>query len=81
MKPMTMPALAAMILSLPALAWAASDADANGDGVLTLEEVLVAHPEVTDEAFGTMDANGDGVLDADEVAVAQEAGILPASDG
>jgi hypothetical protein len=79
MKPMTMPALAALILSLPALAVA--ETDANADGVLTLEEVLVAHPELTEESFASMDANGDGVLDADEVAIAQEAGILPASDG
>ena len=81
MKRLTMPAMTALIFGLPALGLASTAADANADGVLSLEEVMVAHPEVTQETFASMDANDDGVLDADEVAIAQEAGLLPASDG
>jgi len=33
------------------------------------------------ETFVRMDANGDAVLDSEEVAAAQQAGLLPASDG
>lgn len=81
MKRLTMPAVTALILGLPTLGWASTAADANDDGVLSLEEVMVAHPEINPETFASMDANDDGVLDADEVGVAQEAGLLPASDG
>ena len=81
MKHMTLTALAALTLGLPGLAFAAADADANGDGLLSLEEVLVAHPDLTEANFVAMDVNADGVLDADEAAAAQEAGLLPASDG
>jgi hypothetical protein len=38
-------------------------------------------PEVNADTFSAMDANGDGALDADEIAIAQEAGLLPPSNG
>lgn len=57
---------------------AATAADANGDGVLTLDEVQAVMPEVTAKAFSAMDLNADGALDAAEVEAAQEAGLMPA---
>lgn len=71
------------VLGFPALAMGqgASELDANGDGVLTLDEVQASYPEVTADMFTAMDLNADGALDVDEVTAAQEAGMLPATDG
>ena len=72
---------AAITTGLAAASWASSDVDANGDGFLTLDEVQAIYPEITAETFSAMDANADGALDQTEVAAAQEAGLMPASDG
>ncbi|KIC43874.1 hypothetical protein RA28_17825 [Ruegeria sp. ANG-S4] len=69
-----------MTIGLPMLA-AAQSMDADGDGVLTLEEVQAVAPTVDSETFTVMDTNGDGTLDQDEVQVAQDAGVLPPSNG
>ena len=60
---------------------AQGSADANGDGVLTIEEVQAVLPDMDADTFSAMDANGDGALDQAEIAVAQEAGLLPPSNG
>lgn len=79
------PTLAALVTaSFPALAMGAgaTDADANGDGLLTVEEVQAVYPEVTAETFSAMDANADGALDENEIEAAQAAGLMKApSDG
>ncbi|MEP1519176.1 MULTISPECIES: hypothetical protein [Ascidiaceihabitans] len=59
----------------PALA---QSADANGDGVLTIDEVQAVYPDVTADSFTAMDLNADGALDAEEVSAAQDAGLMPA---
>lgn len=64
-------------LLLPVAAFAQA-ADANGDGVLTIDEVQVVLPDITAEAFSAMDTNADGALDAAEVQAAQDAGLIPA---
>lgn len=64
-----------------ASAWAANEVDTNADGVLTIDEVQAAFPEITAETFSAMDANADGALDNDEIAAAQAAGVMPATDG
>ncbi len=81
MKPRNLAILATVTLGVPALAHAQSSADANGDGVLTIEEVQAVLPDLDADTFSAMDANGDGALDQAEVAVAQEAGLLPPSNG
>ncbi|WP_415402680.1 hypothetical protein [Tateyamaria sp. SN3-11] len=70
-------------LAIPALAMGqgAADLDTNQDGVLTIDEVQASFPEITSDAFSAMDLNADGALDADEIAAAQEAGLMPATDG
>jgi len=77
MKPIMLSAT--IVLGLTANAWAATQVDANGDGVLTLDEVQAVFPEITSDSFTAMDANTDGSLDDTEVAAAQEAGLLPQS--
>ncbi|MEM1076429.1 MAG: hypothetical protein AAGI36_18355 [Pseudomonadota bacterium] len=57
---------------------AATAADTNGDGVLTIDEVQAVMPDITADTFNTMDLNADGALDAAEVEAAQEAGLMPA---
>ena len=57
---------------------AATAADSNGDGLLTIDEVQAAMPDITADAFNAMDLNADGALDASEVEAAQQAGLMPA---
>lgn len=62
-------------VALPA--WAATDIDTNGDGVMTLDEVQAVFPEVTAEVFATADTDADGALSDEEMVAAQEAGTIP----
>ncbi|PSL20688.1 hypothetical protein [Shimia abyssi] len=71
----------ALTLIIAASVHAQSNADANGDGLLTIEEVVAVYPDLTNDVFSAMDTNGDGVLDADEVGAAQDAGLMPPADG
>ena len=75
MKPILLSAIVAAGLASPS--WAATEIDADGDGMLSLEEVQAVYPDVTEEQFTEMDVNGDGALDDDEVTAAQEAGTMP----
>ena len=79
----SLPSIAALsLLITPVLAMGgnAAETDANGDGLITIEEVQAVYPDVTAEQFSEMDVNADGALDADEMQAAQTAGQLP-SDG
>ena len=55
--------------------------DANGDGLVTFDELLAAVPTATEESFVAIDKNGDGALDAEEYAAAEADGLLPVSGG
>lgn len=81
MKLQKLPVLAAIAVSVPAFVWAAGEIDANGDGILTLDEVQAVFPEITADSFATMDVNADGALDQEEVTAAQQAGLMPATEG
>ena len=61
-----------------ALAMTTAEVDANGDGMLTVDEVQAVFPDVTAEEFSAMDLNADGGLDDAEIQAAQEAGLMPA---
>lgn len=50
--------------------------DSDGDGVYSMEELMVVYPAITEDIFGEIDANDDGAVDAEELAAAQEAGVL-----
>ncbi len=54
--------------------------DADGDGMVTLEEIQVSMPDFTAELFAQADTNADGMLDAAELAAAADAGLLPAAE-
>ena len=70
----------AAILGLGATAAAAQTMveDADGDGVYSMDELVVAYPALTEDLFGTIDGNGDGAIDPEELAVAEAAGVLVA---
>ena len=55
--------------------------DTDGDGVMSMEELQVAYPTLSEDLFAAMDANGDGSIDADEFQAAQDAAVLPVTDG
>ncbi len=65
-------------LGVSTAALAADVEDTDGDGMYSMEELLVAYPALTEELYGTIDGNGDGAVDADELTAAVEAGVLVA---
>ncbi|PVA11456.1 calcium-binding protein [Pelagivirga sediminicola] len=76
----------ASVLGMSALAATAAFADmsaidTNGDGLVTMDEIQAAYPEVTAEQFSEIDTNGDGAVDDAEMSAAQDAGLLPATEG
>lgn len=81
MKKILLTLLAVPLAAAPvwAMGEAMTEVDGNGDGMLSVEEVQAAWPEISTDDFLAMDANADGLLDADEVAAAQEGGVLPAA--
>lgn len=52
--------------------------DTNQDGAISIEELQVAIPDITPEAFALLDTNGDGVLAPDEFAALFPVGEGPA---
>lgn len=66
--------MAATMLSAATL----EEADANADGMVTFDELLVIAPDVSEETFRLADANEDGMIDVEEFGMAQETGLLPA---
>lgn len=63
------PAILASAFATVALAAGAfTEVDANADGMVTLEELAAAHPDVTEDQFRAADDNGDGVLSQEEYA-------------
>ncbi len=77
MKPM-IAVTAAVALSLSALAVSAQTLDADGDGMVSFDEMLAVYPDTTQDAFSAIDANADGLVDEAELAAAREAGLVPA---
>ena len=65
-------------LGLAGAATAADVEDADGDGVFSMEELMVAYPTLTEDLFTTIDGNGDGAIDEAELAAAVDAGVLVA---
>ena len=53
-------------------------ADTDGNGLFSMEELIVAFPDLTAEVFTAADADADGSLSADELKAAQTAGTIPA---
>ncbi|MEM1302471.1 MAG: hypothetical protein AAGH17_07805 [Pseudomonadota bacterium] len=73
--------IAAVALTATAYAMTVEpEADLNGDGVYSLDEMQALLPDLTEDTFVVVDTNEDGLIDADELAVATEAGIFPAEE-
>ena len=64
-------------LTISTAAFAMSDADANGDKLLTIDEMKATYPEISEDQFMQADANSDGVINAQELSDATQAGVLP----
>lgn len=79
MTKLYMPLATVFVLGLSATTLSAQEAmDADGDGLLSYAEMLVAIPDLTEDTFVTMDVNEDGAIDAEELAAGREAGLIPA---
>lgn len=82
MKTTLLTLLIGLGLVLPTLSLGqGAEMDANGDGVLTIDEVQAIYPDITAETFSAMDVNADGALDEDELVAAQQAGLMPVNEG
>ncbi|KIC15557.1 MULTISPECIES: calcium-binding protein [unclassified Leisingera] len=76
---LTATALAALAASPLAAMDSITEADTDGNGTYSLEELQAAFPDLTEETFATIDANADGEADLAEVKAAEEAGLLAAA--
>lgn len=76
MKPLTLTLVAAFFATSAFAMNNKAELDADGDGMLSFEELLAGYPALTEETYGTMDSNSDGAIDADELAAAEEAGLI-----
>ncbi|MGL5009280.1 MAG: EF-hand domain-containing protein [Paracoccaceae bacterium] len=78
--------LLATVLGLGAVPALAQDAaapeiaDTDGNGTWSMEELVVAYPDLTSETFTSIDANADGAVDQAELAAALADGLLPAAE-
>lgn len=52
--------------------------DTDGDSVYSMEELVAAYPDLTEETFTMMDVDGSGSIDADELQAAREQGLIEA---
>jgi Ca2+-binding EF-hand superfamily protein len=78
MKPATL--AFAVFLAGTGATFAQDTPDADGDGLISLDELTAAYPDITEDLFVTLDADASGALDADELAAAKQAGLLPMDD-
>lgn len=80
MKPV-FPSLLALPLMLGSIAMAADTkfvaADRDGDGLLSMAEVVLAMPDATPDAFKSADSDQNGVLNEAEYLAAVNDGVLP----
>ena len=75
---MTASAIALLIAAPLAAQDAAMVEDTDGNGTFSMEEMLVAYPELTEEQFAEIDTSADGEVDATEWEAAVGAGLLTA---
>ena len=83
LKGYQMTKLAIAFATISALAVGAAQAqttvtDTDGNGLFSMEELVLAFPDLTPEVFTAADADADGALSVDELKAAQTAGTIPA---
>ena len=66
--------VAALFAASAAFAADMTEADSNGDGMLSADEFAAAYPEAAPELFAAVDLNADGMIDADEFSAATGTG-------
>lgn len=69
-------AIVAALFAAPAFALSVSDVDTDGDRLISLTEMTVKYPDLTEETFGEIDTSDDGFVDEAELATALEADII-----
>lgn len=70
----------AVLLAGTTSAFAQSALDADGDGLVSLEELRALYADFSDEDFTQLDIDDDGMLNDDEVALGTESGMIPAQN-
>lgn len=50
--------------------------DTDGSGGYSMEELMTAWPNMTDELFAQLDVDASGEVSADELTAAKEAGLI-----
>ncbi|WP_439522619.1 EF-hand domain-containing protein [Marivita sp.] len=50
--------------------------DTDGNGSYSMEELMVAYPDLTEDVFAEVDTDADGDVSMDELTAAQDAEIL-----
>ncbi|MGJ8604065.1 MAG: EF-hand domain-containing protein [Marivita sp.] len=50
--------------------------DTDGNGSYSMEELMVAYADLTEDVFAEVDADGDGAVSMEELTAAQDAEIL-----
>ena len=50
--------------------------DSDGDGVFSMDEMVAAYPDLTEETFGQIDTDADGAISAEELAAAIAAELI-----
>ncbi|WP_111735086.1 EF-hand domain-containing protein [Roseovarius amoyensis] len=68
--------LAAAMAVTAVQASAAAVEDTDGNGAYSMDELMAAYPDMTEETFATADADGSGEVSEDELAAAVDMGIL-----
>ncbi|MFY0618715.1 hypothetical protein [Shimia sp.] len=76
MRKFSMSLLAASLVAAPAFALTVSEIDADGDSLISFDEMLVVYPDLTSEAFDAVDSSGDSYVDAFELSAALDSGLI-----
>lgn len=79
MKKTVVSSLAAVFVATSAMAYTIGDVtleDADGTGTFTMEQLLAALPDMSEELFGEIDADGDGLASVEELDAAREARLI-----
>ncbi len=79
MKTITM-TIAALTLVATSVLAQSEPMDTDANGTFSLEELMAAYPELSQDTFEAMDTNADGAVDAGELIVAQEGGLVKAAE-
>lgn len=71
----------AILFGAATIAQAMDPIDADGDGVLNMDEVKAASPDVSEDMFNEADTDNDGVLSVQELSAAISTGVMPKLGG